>query len=163
MALSITAQQEALSSQSTFFTFTWTGLAKWSRSARWDVFHPWCSASSTEKCLKNATSHIYAPQSKMELGRTWLSAMPATSSSREAIHRQEHPGAVPSCAPCSSPQEEQRRLSLTCLVLRVNPRVLLQAPSPEQHAGQQENPYAQQDLFTVTPSPCQLWSKKFSI
>lgn len=84
--------------QSTFCTLTWPGLAKWSRGARWDVFHPWCSASRTEKCLRNATPQIYTPQSKMGRGRALLSAMPATSSRWEAVHRREHPGAVPSCA-----------------------------------------------------------------
>lgn len=84
--------------QSTFCTLTWPGLAKWSRGAGWDVFHPWCSASRTEKCLRNATPQIYTPQSKMGWGRALLSAMPATSSRWEVVHRREHPGAVPSCA-----------------------------------------------------------------
>lgn len=89
--------------QSTFFTLTRTGLAKWSRGARWDGFHPWCFASGTEKCLKNATPQSYGPQSKTELGRARLSAMPDTSSSQEGaswcssllctgMHPAHHPG-----------------------------------------------------------------------
>lgn len=55
------------------------------------------------KVPKKATPQIYAPQSKMELGRAWLSAMPAISSNWEGaswcssllctgVHPAHHPG-----------------------------------------------------------------------
>lgn len=94
---------------------------------------------STAEC--NAC-HIFQMGGHPQKGASWCSSLLCTG-----VHPAHHP------------RKSKGGLASPVPALWVNPRVPLQAPSPEQHAGQQGNPYVQQDWVTVNPSPGQLCSK----
>ena len=137
---------------------------KWSGGARQDVFCSWCSVSSNLKVTKKcSTTDLRSPKqerdSKSAAGcdacqtsRTRGSPLPAWEPARRrapwysfllctGVHPTDHP------------RNSKGGLTSHLTALWVNPRVPLQAPSPDRYAGGQGNPAAQHCLVTVRPYP----------